>query len=222
MNVIFTYCTLNNCSEFDEFFTKMARVAIATAKRNIVNAKVIVYCDKESYEHFKTFKYIDDIVIVDYKSFDRTFWCFPKIVSYNMQEEEFVHIDLDIAILSKIDFSNKEFISERIRKFDKSTNELRFLDQSMKVPDILYCSGIFGGNRLEYFKEMYSLAYKEKDTEFTYEDLYSLEELNVTQKLIRDKVTVFNPSQKSFIHFWARPKEQYADAVDVLSHMYMI
>lgn len=224
MNVIFTYCTLNNCAEIDDFFLMMSKVAFASAKANIINAKTILYCDSLTKTHFHDIPYLDEIIEIDYTkyNFNKTFWNFPKILSYSMQQEEFVHLDLDVAIIGKIDFSKKQFISEKIRNFNKLSSELLYADTSKPIPDILYCSGIFGGSCHDVFHKLYEISLNNKDNDFSYEDLYSLEECYMTQQILSKNIDAFIPNQKSFIHFWNKPKEQYMPIIEVLSHMYKI
>lgn len=224
MNVIFTYCSFNQGKEIDTFFFKMCLLAIGTAKKNIEDAHIKVYCDKYARRVFDKIKYIDELIEIDYSKydFDHRFWCFPKFISYSLQNEPFVHIDLDMAIIKKVSFDNSDIISERKRPFDKEPEELKYAAKGLPIPDEIFCSGIFGGSNTAFFKDFFRHASELCSTknlandDVLYEHLYSLEEVYSTQKIENSKMSVKVMDDSSYLHFWERPKNQYYDTIDEL------
>ena len=217
MNVIFTSCSFKDGAEWSPFLYRMSLLAIGSAKKRIKDAHTVLYCDKSSYKYLKTIKSLDEAHVIDYDSydFDKRFWCFPKFISYSLQDKPFVHIDLDICITKDITIPSTDIVSERLRMFDGEGEELRHIDNKLPVPESIYCSGIFGGTNTKFFKEFFEHASEVcskknlMNEEVKYEHLYSLEEAWTTQKFLQRNMRVSTLEDESYIHFWQKPKEQF-------------
>lgn len=200
--------------------------------RNIDDANITLYCDKESYNFFKSIPYVNDIKIVDYSKydFDERAWNFPKFVSYSLQKDPFVHIDFDLTILKPMKFSSTaDIFSEKIRDIEGTEQETIYCDKSLPCPKQIYCSGLFGGNNIELFQKICFYAEKYfnkefcKEKEIVYENLYGLEEVLFTQLATKDNCTVQFLDPSKYMHFWERPKEaRYSQIINNLSNLYRI
>ena len=221
MNVVFTYCSFKNGEEWNAFLYRMSLLAISSAKKHIKDAHTILYCDKCSYIFLKNIKAIDEINVIDYNlyDFDKRFWCFPKFISYSLQEKPFVHIDLDMYIDKGFIIPEADIISERLRQFDRKPEELKYIDESLPVPESIYCSGIFGGYNTKFFKTFFEHASRIcskknlENKEVLYEHLYSLEEAYTTQKMLQRNLKVATIDDNAYVHFWQKPKEQFDDVI---------
>lgn len=231
MNVIYTYCNFNN-TEFSDFFLKMSKLSMFFSNRSIENANVILYCDKSSYNFFKQIRYINDIKIIDYSkyNFDKRAWNFPKLVSYSLQKEKFVHVDLDLSLLKPIEFSDDvDIFSEKTRKLEMKDIEYIYCDKDYELPKEIYCSGVFGGNNLELYQQLFFYANKYfnkdycKNKEIGYENLYALEEVLTTQIMNKNNFKAQLLDQNKYIHFWERPKEVlHSHIIDSLINTFSI
>ena len=122
-------------------------------------SKVIIYCDQFGYD-FLYDKVNADFVIIDYSNykFDSRYWNFPKLITYNLQEEPFLHIDID-AIVYNFD-KTAEVVSESKRGVAYDTSVYpSFEDKSELLSYFngwLTCSGVLGGNNTNIFKELFN------------------------------------------------------------------
>ena len=222
MEVAFTYMTMNDCKEMTPFFLKMLKCATLTAQRNIKDANVTLYCDSKSYNVFKQLSWIPRAEVIDFDKykFDHRFWCFPKFVTYSLQDKPFVHIDIDMAITKDLELGDQDIFCERLRELEGYPEELEHADKKLPVPKKICCSGIYGGNNVSMFKDLFYRArevcseQRLKGKEVLYEHLYSLEEVYMTQQILDKKLSILEVGEDVYQHFWMRPKEQFESSID--------
>jgi hypothetical protein len=121
-----------------------------------------------------------DEVIVELDNlneYDKGLWALGKIYAYALMNTPFIHIDFDFFIAREFDdvVSNSplisyvsEFQDNRQRFYhsviDNCFNQLvlpQKLRKFFNQPDrIAYNAAVFGGNRLEIFKELWQLSYE--------------------------------------------------------------
>jgi hypothetical protein len=187
------------------------------ASYNLVS-KVVIYCDREGYE-FLTDKVTADLVLVDYSlyDFDSRYWNFPKLLTYYLQEEPFLHVDIDAIVL---EFDPKaEIVSEAKRgvAYDLA------LYPSNTRPDVLSffkgsltCSGILGGNNLLVFKELFETvleAVANKDGFIvTDKSRMVIEEVIISSIISKYNIPVsylgYENRGIKYIHFWGEDKQK--------------
>lgn len=229
MNVVYTYCTLDGGKEINGFMKQMACLSFMSAKKHIKDAHTILYCDKVSYEHFKNSRALDEIHVVDFDkyNFDHRFWCFPKFVTYSLQNEKFIHVDIDMTFIKDVDLPDTDIICERFRDIEKTPDELHHADKKLPIPDKICCSGIFGGTNVGVFKKFFMHAkevcstHSLKHSDVLYEHLYSLEEVYTTQQFNAQGLSIYEIPNDAYVHFWRRPKEEnYSELVSSLLCQY--
>lgn len=177
---------------------------------------VVIYCDQYGYD-FLYGKINADFIVIDYTNyeFDTRYWNFPKIISYNLQNEPFLHIDID-AIVYKFD-KNAEVISEMKRGVFYDTSLYPSLEDKKELLSYfngwLTCSGILGGNNIEIFKKLFNEVKETVKNEEKY-SIYPktrmiIEEVMVSAILNKNNinVTYLKKIEKDFIHYWGEEKQ---------------
>ena len=177
---------------------------------------VVIYCDQYGYD-FLYNKIDADFIVIDYSQyeFDTRYWNFPKIISYNLQNEPFLHVDID-AIIYKLD-KNAEVISEMQRGVFYDTSLYPSLEDKKELLSHfngwLTCSGILGGNNIQIFKELFNEV---KETVKNEEKYYIypktrmiIEEVMISALINKNNinVTYLNKKEKDFIHYWGEEKQ---------------
>ncbi len=179
-------------------------------------SKVVVYCDKEGYDllhgNIKA-----DLILVDYSlyRFDTRYWNFPKIITYNMQDEPFLHIDID-AIVYKFD-KEAAIVSEQKRGVAFDTGMYPASDRKQELLNHftgwLTCSGVLGGNNIDVFKELFNEVKTTVPNEggFKIGDKTRLvvEEVVLSSLIAKHNITVsyLGERNKDYIHFWGAEKQ---------------
>jgi hypothetical protein len=246
MNIVYTYfsdgirnldCGFCEIALFLECAKKSLRSAL---KQNSVD-KVLIYTDDFGKNFLASridFGYVFngieerknklDFVIVDYSGYeyDKRFWNFPKLITYNMQENPFIHIDFDVVLnsgfLDGID-ETCDIYTEKIRTIDRQKLDfLGVFDENNGIDEII-CSGLLGGNEksIELFKKNFIVALKYCNSgvheKVTFDMLWGIEEYNFTKYAFYEKCHIFKLEKNSYVHFQGRNKiERYKDIIKKL------
>lgn len=140
--------------------------------------KVVLYTDTNGYKVFAELlqlPYTDIIVQYDNLPFPEIHWAYPKLLTYSLQEEPFIHVDGDVHIPFRLPPSvesggliaqNKEMGSEYYKNM---MNDL--LKRNYQLPDFLkaameqniipsYNAGLLGGNDIEFMQEYCHTAFQ--------------------------------------------------------------
>ena len=218
--IVYTYWT-NKGTNYKLGFLNTDNLLIVFKKSieesyKLVN-NVVVYCDKEGYSFL--YNKIDvKFIIVDYSKyeFDSRYWNFPKIITYNLQKEPFLHIDID-AIVYTFD-KNAEIISECKRGVAYDTALYPSLENKKDLlsnfDGWLTCSGILGGNNIEVFKKLFNEVKETVKNKESYLILPKtrmiIEEVVISALINKNKLNVvyLNKKNKDFIHYWGEEKQQ--------------
>ena len=197
---VYTYCTNqgNNllCGFYDEdSFVDTFKESLE--KAHLYFDTVVVYADQEGVD-FLTSKGINEsFAVVDYSSYDydRGYWNFPKLITYNLQSERFIHIDTDFILEEQPDNLDKEIVCEKLRGLVIPQRTLKFLPKSVLKyynPSNI-CSGLLGGNP-NIFKTLYNVAsvlVKPKNQNLSFENLYGIEEILLGAICKKNNITPF-------------------------------
>lgn len=178
---------------------------------------VVVYCDQEGYDFL--FDKIDpDFVIVDYSQyeFDSRYWNFPKLITYNLQEEPFLHVDID-AIVFNFD-KEGDVVSESKRGVYYDTSIYPSLEDKKELLTYfkgwLTCSGILGGNNTTIFKDLFEEVKETVKNKDSYIILPKtrmiIEEVVLSSLINKNNITVSYLSKENndFTHYWGEDKQQ--------------
>lgn len=190
MKIVYTYSTSNGLKPNMNFsnketFIEMGQESIRLAKEHFGDENVYIYTDKVSYEFIKD---VFDVKyeIVDFGRYRISFWNYPKLVTYSLQTEPFIHIDFDFLISEKISDNvlNSDIITEKIRGRNIPKLHCSFIDSDiwLKTPNII-CSGLIGGNNLQIWKELKEYAdtiVNRYDIIIHFNSLVGIEEVYVT------------------------------------------
>lgn len=231
MKFCYTYWTNNGdnvCCGFDypSFFFETAEKSLRCASKQPYADDIVIYTDKLGYDIIKNnIKKVPGVsfYIVDYKEydFDKRYWNFPKMLTYSLQEEEFIHLDFDVFIkpnfVEQIDYSASLF-SEKLRDFEHVKEFDRF-NANNKKPKKLICSGLIGGTNLDAFKDNFSAAQivcKPTKEKVTFENLVAIEEYSLTKMSIARGLSIQEFCPDSFIHF--QGKNKHSRFGDIISN----
>ncbi len=155
---------------------------------------VELYTDKVGYELFikkLNLPYTKVHVVLDcLNKYNSKLWALPKIYTYSLQEEPFLHIDGDVFIWGKFDkdLMSSEFITQNMESateyykklWIELENNLSYFPEEIiqdrkENTDIkAYNVGIFGGNNIQFIKQ-----YTKKAFEFVDKNISSLQNINV-------------------------------------------
>jgi len=234
--VCYTYWTNGgekyNCG-FKKFDIFLSFFKISVEQSLEYFSDVVIYTDQEGYD-----KISGDITgatfeIIDYSSysFDSRFWNFPKFVTYNMQNEPFIHIDCDVIFLSQPNDLEAQILTEK----ERGTAILKrhvypLLPPTVKKHVDIVCSGLIGGNNYQIFKDHYDIAEaaltgREFDS-VAFNDLVAIEEIALTH-LIHDQNVEFKELDSSvFVHFQGGLKDTLVEEdvinLNTIVNKYMI
>jgi hypothetical protein len=221
MKICYTYWTNNgnniDCGfDFPSFFFQTAEKSLKTAVNQPYQDDVVIYTDRIGLDVIR--KNIQKIprvsfVVVDYNqyNFDKRYWNFPKMVTYAMQDTEFIHIDFDVFLkqnfIEQIDYSASIFC-EKMRDYKQEKEFARF-NSNGKTPKKLICSGILGGSNVDAFKDNFKAAQLvcvPTKEDVTFESLVAIEEYSLTKLAAARGLTVQELCGNSFIHFQGKNK----------------
>jgi len=186
-----------------------------TSSKNLVT-NVVVYCDQHGYD-FLYGKIDTELVVIDYSlyRFDSRYWNFPKLITYNLQTEPFLHIDID-AVVYKFD-KTAEVVSEYKRGVAYDISMYPSLENKQHILKYfngwLTCSGVLGGNNLDIFKELFNEV---KDTVINSDGYIILdktrmiiEEVMISSLIAKNdlKVSYLGKKGEDYIHYWGVEKQ---------------
>lgn len=189
---VYTYWTNNGTnleSNFDTYEDMLAVFKQSFDKASMYFDDVCIYTDVDGMTKLTDSGIVANYILIDYSeySFNPMFWNFPKLITYNMQTEPFVHIDMDFILEEPLtnEFLSSTLVCEMIRPLVQMKATRAFL------PDILLekgnfspnliCSGLLGGSP-EIFKLLFNIA-KELvlfNGDVTHSDRFTLEEVALT------------------------------------------
>lgn len=170
--------------------------------------------------------------LVDYKklsddtNYDKSFWNFPKLFTYTLQEEPFIHIDFDVILaegfLKDIFESGCDVYTEKIRHLDCRPQFLSEFDtDGTELKDII-CSGLIGGGNKSFpiFLENWKKALEyckfdaKRGEKLVYEMLWGIEEYSFTKLVRKSELSVFEVKKGSYVHFQGKNKlERYGQLI---------
>jgi hypothetical protein len=162
MKLIYTYIPTDISRRWvtSDFQNLYLRESIKDAK--LYYDKVEFYTNDEFAKTINDVKGID-IIIQKTKNFDSELWSLPKIHTYMLQTEPFIHIDCDVIIGHKPEF--EEIIVER----EESGSEYRAIYKfSNNLTDCAYNMGVYGNTNMEINQKYCedSLLYIEDNYDF--------------------------------------------------------
>lgn len=210
MKIIFTYCNpANRATKPSEMFLQTSILSAGSIKK-FTDYKTVLYVDPKQNRWYKDNPYFDEIVKLDFfeDAFDPRYWNFPKLRTYSEQTEPFLHMDLDMCVVPGFKIPTSQIITERIRSIENESECFRHAYDQYTIPRNIVCSGMIGCNdvrALKTFKEIYEKARVEcavgvYDT-VEFPDLYSIEEVALTQLIEKNKYTVEPLMLSKFLHF---------------------
>lgn len=221
--IVYTYWTNNGSNLLLGFNTITALEnqwtnSYKSISEMMPDIKIVIYTDTFGETIAKKCCPNSSIILVDYDSytFNKSFWNFPKIISYKLLSESqtpFLHIDIDVTITKELGehYLSKEIICEKIRTNNMLPGFVRQI--GWNIPNItnLICSGLLGGNRLDVFQELYNMATSSEavnnDTHFKVHEFHrhTLEEIS-TSHICRTKGITPLSLEGNYIHYQGRQK----------------
>ncbi len=114
--------------------------------------------------------------VLDEIKYEKQLWAFPKVYTYSLQQQPFIHIDGDVFMWEKMNHKllNADLIAQNIEtdngfytkimarliESDIWFNESIKQQIKSKAEYAAYNAGIFGGNDIAFFKEYTEQAFK--------------------------------------------------------------
>lgn len=138
---------------------------------------VVLYTDSNGYKAFVELlelPYKDVIVHYDNLNCPEPHWAYPKIVTYSLQDEPFIHVDGDVYLPERLNHNIEKsgLIAQNLEigssYYKNMMNDV--LQRDISLPYYLeeelnkdsigsYNAGILGGNNLEFIKEYCQIAF---------------------------------------------------------------
>lgn len=211
--IVYTYWTDNGenygCNESDQtLFAKMALVSVTSALEQVDN--VVCYCDVAGKDYLQTLEIpFTEYVVVDFSAlgFNKTFWNYPKLVTYSMQTEPFLHIDFDVYLKDVFieSLTNADIITELCRPYNfHSIFDALYPGTVEAIPAALICSGLIGGNDFAHFGELLTMANQSvfnQDINATLDHLYAIEEFNHSMIATTENYSI-QPLDRNLFSHW--------------------
>jgi hypothetical protein len=225
--VIYTLWT-DNGNSFDkilvsrDFFRKMAELSVWSAHNNFNNVEL--YADKHGVDYItrETNCKFTKINVIDFDQleFDPSWWNYPKMHTYTLQEKPFIHVDFDVVMKER--FSNQlhgaDIYTEMIRSYAYSSFFHNNNVGKLPMPSGLICSGLLGGESNAIFIENMKFASKvvnRCDAQFY--DVVGIEEYNLSALAEIKNMTVKPLDHDTFAHFQGQNKiEKYGHTINEL------
>lgn len=193
------------------------RLSIESVKK-YVTEKIEIYTNSD----FLDGKIEAKIIKTEFPEHNKKWWNFPKMFVYQLQTEPFLHVDIDVIFKEEISsvILNSDFICENIRGLSLMSSEYNHIiksDYKCYIP----CSGIFGGSRLDVFKELYDKAIllqdQIEDPAFT--DLFLVEEAYTATLLNKKGITMTSIPVEYFKHIQGERKKKILCLDDLKEYM---
>lgn len=208
MKAVYTYWNNNGNKPYMNFSSKETFIEMATESIRLANNifdSVTIYTDDIGYSFINGLFDNVNIEIIDFGKFRTSFWNYPKLVTYSIQTEPFVHLDFDF-LLKEIsdDILEADIISEKIRGRLIPHKDALFLnDEIWLSTNQIICSGCLGGNNLDVFKELKYHADKyvnNYDLIVNFNTLVAIEEVYLTYLSIKYNLKVKTLNTKYYTH----------------------
>ena len=188
--------------------------------RNSINnskklvSKVEIYTDQFGYDFLKKEGFENMIIVnyADYK-FDSRYWNFPKLITYKLQTEPFLHVDIDASIT---DFDKSaDVVSEAKRGVAYDTSVYPSLEDKSNLlshfDGWLTCSGILGGNNLSIFQDLFNEVKETVQNKDKYIILDKtrmvIEEIVISCLINKNKIKASYLNKKDYTHYWGIDKQ---------------
>jgi len=159
------------------------------------NYDVYIYADKDGAEFLKTFLPAENIIEIDFKLPNRKFWNHAKILTQLAQTEQYIHCDIDAVIYHKIEF---EGVLTEMYRSGMAMTEYYLCD--LRPVEKMICSGILGFTDMalknEYCRRFIELVENWKAEFVTYESLWTVEELLLTNMVGSTAIEIPKKSYK--------------------------
>lgn len=213
MNIVYTYWTNEGTNYINGYYNEDLFKKLFMLSVNSLNKyNITIYTDQHGFNYLKTFlpEYVR-YELVDYSQyeFNKKFWNFPKLITYSLQNEAFIHVDYDLFFLKEPNFTKCDIITEKTRYhyiFKTFADRLKLpID---KFPLNIVCSGLIGGTNTDIFKELFNIAKKAVITEIDvhFNHLVSIEEIMLTSLINSSNLKVYEVEEK-FIHLQGTQKK---------------
>lgn len=187
--LVYTYWTNKGTNYLGGFHDEASMMEIFEAsleKSKEYFDDVIIYCDQEGKDFLVEKEIYCEYVVIDYDmyEFNPKYWNFPKLITYALQEEAFLHIDMDVILETLPQNLHQTLICEKIRGLVQLSSQRSFLPKAIRdnfSPHNI-CSGILGGDP-KVFKKLLEIAshvVKEKTTNTSFTLLFGIEEIILT------------------------------------------
>ena len=176
----------------------------------------MVYTDKEGLENIKKLNINVDTTLIDYDeySFNKGFWNFPKLITYNLQEKPFIHIDIDSEFIKDPKIGDSDVITEGVRGvFNLFSFKRSFLGEEINsnYDANIVCSGLVGGSNLNVFKELFEISSDIADDfigDPSYDDMICIEEVVLTHLCKKNKLDIKVLDNNVFKHYYGDIKNK--------------
>lgn len=164
--IIYTYWT-NKGTDFlcgfqsENAFIKGAKGSLNRSLK--ITPNVEIWGDIEGKEYLQSHGCEVNFVVVDYDQYtwNKGYWNFPKLITYSLQEEPFLHLDFDVVLFDRPTNLSADIVCEKIRPIgDLTALERDYLPLAIKenYHPCIICSGILGGNNIKVFKKLLEIA----------------------------------------------------------------
>lgn len=139
---------------------------------------VVLYTDSEGYRVFielMKLPYTDVVVQYDDLHCPQLHWAYPKMLTYSLQKEPFIHVDGDLYIPNRLNanIENAGLIAQNVENGTKYYKSMMgdILQRQVVVPDFLhkeldrdsiraYNAGVLGGNDVDFIQEYCRSAFQ--------------------------------------------------------------
>ena len=167
-NICLTHNPLFSCNNWlnVDFYLSTIVLSVLQTKKLYKDSTIEFIGDRASIELFNKLNLPFDVIKDDLetiKSYPKDFWALGKIKAYQLQPENFIHLDTDVILRKKLDdfdnllFQNKEENSLKNNWFtDMYSKQLEVINntgykiKSWGKADYAVNSGIYGCKNLEF------------------------------------------------------------------------
>ena len=207
--LVYTYYTAKGSNLLAGFHSTESM--IKTFKESLENSKkfftkVVVYTDLEGSKFLSSQGVDCEMVIVDYDDYEwnKLFWCFPKLITYNLQNEPFLHLDIDFILHDKPKNLEDRVLCEKIRGLVMLSRDRSFLPKEILdnyTPNNI-CSGALGGDPLVFKKlfDVSSVLVKNKSKDISFNHVFAIEEIVLTSLCKMNNIEP-KPINCTFTHY---------------------
>ena len=187
--LVYTYHTAKGSNLLAGFHS--IESMLSTFKESLENSKkffekVVIYTDLEGSEFLNSKEIECEMVIIDYSKYEwnKLFWNYPKLITYNLQDDPFLHLDMDFILHNKPENLKERVLCEKIRGLTMFSRDRSFLPKMILDnynPNNI-CSGALGGDPLVFKKlfDISSVLVKNKSKDIGFNHIFAIEEIVLT------------------------------------------